>query len=310
MLDEVSFSEGLHRTISDISDNMLFEYDFTKESMFISNNFSDTFEINTREAKLTNGKFIDSLMEQDNADKYKGDMNRLLKRLDSVGGEYEVTAKSGSKIWVSMRAHCVTSRLGELIRVLGVITNIDNEKKLNIQLAEKATYDFLSGLYNRNTFETMLEEEISHNPNQRTAVLFVDIDDFKFINDRFNHIVGDEAIKFTSSKLKNVVEKSGFAGRFGGDEFVLCINNPEQLEDLEQLSMDIIDELYEGYFCELANTQMNIRVSIGIALIPDTTNDSKTLVAQADEAMYFVKKNGKSNYHVFDPEDSNIIGLL
>jgi diguanylate cyclase (GGDEF)-like protein len=320
MLDEVSFSEGLHRTISDISDNMLFEYDFVKEIMFVSDNFNEAFELNIKEAKLTNGRFIDSLMEQMDADRYRADMNRLLKRMDTVGGEYELSTKSSSKIWVSLRAHCVTNRLGELIRVLGVLTNIDNEKKLNIQLAEKATFDFLSGLYNRNTFEKMLEEEVSRAPNKRIAVLFVDIDDFKFINDRFNHVVGDEAIKFTAGHLKNIVDpgdeaeeakkKNGFAGRFGGDEFVLCVTDPVLLEDLEQLSMDIIDNLYEGYYCAVGEAHMNIRVSIGIAVIPDTTDNAKALVAQADEAMYFVKKNGKSNYHMFDPEDSNIMGMF
>jgi diguanylate cyclase (GGDEF)-like protein len=90
----------------------------------------------------------------------------------------------------------------------------------------------------------------------------------------------------------------------------MCITQPDQIEEIEQLCMDIIDELYEGYFCEEADTQMNIRVSIGITLCPEHSSNCKDLVAYADEAMYFVKKNGKSNYHYFDPEDSNIIDMI
>lgn len=310
MLNEVMLSEELHRTISEISDNMLFEWDFVKEKMYLSENFKNTFDISESGAKLINGKFIDSKMDDENADKYRRDINRLLKTKDSVGSEYEIAAKNGGTVWVSLRAHCVTDRVGELVRVLGVLTNIDNEKKLNLQLAEKASYDFLSGLYNRNTFEKELEEVLALSASKKLAVLFVDIDDFKFINDRFNHTIGDEAIKFTAGKLKNVTEKGGLAGRFGGDEFVLCLTDSEQVDDVEQLCVDIIDELYEGYFCEQANTQMNIRVSIGVSLSPQHSSNGKTLIAQADEAMYFVKKNGKSNYHFYDPEDSNINDMI
>ncbi|MDR0198036.1 MAG: diguanylate cyclase [Oscillospiraceae bacterium] len=310
MLDEVMLSEGLHRTISDISDNMLFEWDFTKEIMYISENFKNTFDITASKAKLLNGKFLDSQMDGENSEKYRRDINRLLQKKDTIGSEYEIMTKSGKNMWISLRAHCVTDRLGELIRVLGVITNIDNEKKLNLQLAEKASYDFLSGLYNRSTFERELDAELGRSANKKLAILFIDIDDFKFINDRFNHTIGDEAIKFVSEKLKKRVEQSGFAGRFGGDEFVLCINQQGVIEDIEQVSMDIIDELYDGYYSDMAGTQMNVRVSIGIALCPDHSSNGKTLVAQADEAMYFVKKNGKSNYHYFDPEDSNIIDMM
>ncbi|MCL2633533.1 MAG: diguanylate cyclase [Oscillospiraceae bacterium] len=310
MLDEVSFSEGLHRTISDISDNMLFEWDFIKEKMYLSDNFKATFEISSSGAKLSNGKFLDSKMDEENSEKYKRDINRLLKNMDTIGSEYEVMTKSGKPMWISLRAHCVINRMGELVRVLGVLTNIDNEKQLSQQLEEKASYDFLSGLYNRNTFEKELDAELGSSASKRLAILFVDIDDFKFINDRFNHTIGDEAIKFVADKLNKIVEKGGFAGRFGGDEFVLCLTQKSHIEDVEQLSVDIIDDLYEGYFCEMANTQMNIRVSIGISLCPEHSSNGKTLVAQADEAMYFVKKNGKSNYHFFDPEDSNIIDMM
>jgi len=310
MLNEVMFSEELHRTVSEISDNMLFEWDFVKEKMYLSDNFKNTFDITESGVKLIGGKFIDSKMDDENADKYRRDINRLLKTKDSVGSEYEITVKSGNTMWVSLRAHCVTDRVGELIRVLGVLTNIDNEKKLNLQLAEKASFDFLSGLFNRNTFEKELEEVLALSASKKIAILFVDIDDFKFINDRFNHTIGDEAIKFTAGKLKKVVEKGGLAGRFGGDEFVLCLTDAAQIEDVEQLCVDIIDELYEGYFCEQANSQMNIRVSIGVSLSPQHSSNGKTLIAQADEAMYFVKKNGKSNYHFYDPEDSNITDMI
>lgn len=309
MLDDVSMSEELHRTISDISDNMLFEWDFHKEAMYISDNFKEKFDIDPKEAQLANGKFLDKLMSDEYAEVYKRDISTLLKNKTGHSGEYQITTKNGSLLWFSMRALCVTDRLGEPLRVIGVVTDIDSEKKLELQLSERASYDFLSQLYNRSTFERELKSEIERSAHAKVAVLFIDVDDFKFINDRFGHSVGDEVIKYVAGCIKQRVKGSGFAGRFGGDEFVLCITDAKQIEEIESLSLDLIDELYEGYHSELANVSINVKASIGIAFFPEHGDDSNKIVAAADEAMYFVKKNGKANYHIYQPEDSQIEDL-
>lgn len=309
MLDDVSMSEELHRTISDISDNMLFEWDFHKETMYVSDNFKEKFDIDPSEAQLANGKFLDKIMTEDYAEVYKRDISTLLKNRTGHSGEYQMTTKNGSLLWFSIRALCVTDRLGEPLRVIGVVTDIDSEKKLELQLSERASYDFLSQLYNRSTFERELKSEIERSAHSKVAVFFIDVDDFKFINDRFGHSVGDEVIKYVAGCIKQRVKGSGFAGRFGGDEFVLCITDPKQIEEIESLSLDLIDELYEGYHSELANVSINVKASIGIAFYPEHGDDSNKVVAAADEAMYFVKKNGKANYHIYQPEDSEMEDL-
>ena len=305
MLDDALLSEELHKTISDLSDNMLFEWDFTKEKMYVSDNFLAKFDINPAESTLINGKFIDKLMDEENAERFKKDINTLIKKKDIFGGEYQVKTKAGNVIYVSMRTQCITDRLGEVLRVIGVITDIDSEKKTAMQLSERASYDFLSQLYNRSTFERELAGELTRRANSRISVLFIDVDDFKFINDRFGHSVGDEVIRYVSDKIKAKVENCGFAGRFGGDEFVLCVNDEKIIDSIDVLAMDIIDELYNGYFSKSANANLNIKASIGIALSPEHGKDGHALIAAADEAMYFVKKNGKANYHVFDAEDAS-----
>lgn len=309
MLDDVSMSEELHRTISDISDNMLFEWDFHKETMYVSDNFKEKFDIDPSEAQLANGKFLDKIMTEDYAEIYKRDISTLLKNRTGHSGEYQMTTRNGNLLWFSIRALCVTDRLGEPLRVIGVVTDIDSEKKLELQLSERASYDFLSQLYNRSTFERELKSEIERSAHAKVAVLFIDVDDFKFINDRFGHSVGDEVIKYVAGCIKQRVKGSGFAGRFGGDEFVLCITDPKQIEEIESLSLDLIDELYEGYHSELANVSINVKASIGIAFFPEHGDDSNKVVAAADEAMYFVKKNGKANYHIYQPEDSEMEDL-
>jgi diguanylate cyclase (GGDEF)-like protein/PAS domain S-box-containing protein len=308
MMDESLMSEELHRTISDISDNMLFEWDFSKENMFVSDNFKEKIGLNLSGVTLNNGKFLDSLMDEDDSEKYKRDMNTLFKDKGDVGGEYKIKNASGQEMWVSMRARCVTDRLGEVLRVIGVLTDITSEKNATLKLAERASFDFLSQLYNRNTFEREFASELERSIGKKVAALFIDVDDFKFINDRYSHAVGDEVIRFVADVIKSKTGETGFAGRFGGDEFVLCISDPKLVENVEVLSMDIIDDLYSGYYSKSVDTTLNIKASIGIAIYPDHSTDGKELVGCADAAMYFVKKNGKANYHIFVPEDNQLEG--
>ncbi len=305
LLDEVFLSEERHRTIAELSDNMLFEWDFHKERMYASPNMLAKFDIDTESATLSNGKFVDALMSQEDAEKYKRDMNNLLKNKSGFNAEYQLKTKSGAVIWVSLRAICITDRLSEPLRVIGVMTDIDNEKKLELQLSERASYDFLSQLYNRNTFIRNLTSEIERRGTKRVAVSFIDVDDFKFINDRYGHTIGDEVIRFVADTIrKKVDDRGGFAGRFGGDEFVLCFTNQEDIDNIENISMDIINELYEGYTTADGAMHIDVKASIGVAFCPEHTEDVNELLSFADTAMYFVKKNGKTNYHIYIPEDS------
>ncbi len=303
-LDEVKINSDRYRTIANLSDNMLFEWDFHKETMYVSDNMLQKFDIKPDVATLSNGRFLDSLMSEEDADKYKRDISMMLKTQKGYNTQYQLTSKSGAKVWVSFRANCITDRVGEPLRVIGVLTDIDNEKKAEMQLSERASIDFLSQLYNRSTFIRNLTQALDRRGGKKVATMFIDVDDFKFINDRYGHSVGDEVIRFVADNIRKKVDnKGGFAGRFGGDEFVLCYTDPDDIENLEQIAMDIIDELYVGY-TTADGMLINVRVSIGISYCPLHTQDVNELISFSDTAMYFVKKNGKTNYHVYMPEDS------
>lgn len=303
-ITEVYMNGERYKTIAALSDSMLFEWDFHKERMYASDNLLSKFDINLNTATLSNGRFLDSLMAQEFADKYKRDINTLLKNQGSFSAEYKLKSKSGADVWVSCKATCISDRLGEPLRVIGVLNDIDNEKKLEVQLSERASVDFLSQLNNRTTFIKKLSTVLDRRGPHKIGVMFIDVDDFKFINDRYGHAIGDEVIRFVADTIrKKVDDRGGFAGRFGGDEFMLCFTNQEDVENLEQIAMHLIDELYVGYTNE-SGTLINVRASIGISYCPLHTEDVNELISFSDTAMYFVKKNGKTNYHVYVPEDS------
>ena len=305
-LEDSFLSEEIHRTICNLSENMLFEWDLEEGRMYVSDNFRSAFKIDVEKTTLLDGKFLDSLMSDTDGLKFRRELSALLnQKRDICEGEYRVKARDGSDLWISVRAKTVTNRLGDVLRVIGVVTNINSEKKTQINLSQRASFDFLSQLYNRSTFLRELQNHVDlKSASEHISILFVDVDDFKFINDRYGHNVGDEVIKFVSDVLKKQIGENGFAGRFGGDEFVICSLNPKITGTIEDFAMSVIDSLYQGYKCDAVSGVLNVRASIGISIYPNHGKTANELVGSADEAMYFVKKNGKSNYHIFEESDA------
>lgn len=307
LLDDAYMSEDVHKTIAALSKNMLFEWDIESKEMYLSNNFKQVFSFDASKVDLTNGSFIDSLMDEGDAKHYIRDMNALLNNdREKVESEYLMKDKDGNDIWIELKVRTVTSRNGAINGVIGVLTDITSKKNTSLQLSQKASYDFLSQLYNRSTFLRELQKIIDRRrPDETYAIFFIDVDDFKFINDRYGHNVGDEVIKYVADSLKDSIGDKGIAGRFGGDEFVICATDSELAENCSDFAMGIIDKMYSGYKCDTVGAILNVQVSIGITLINENGSDAESLVGQADEAMYFVKKNGKANYHIYEPDSGS-----
>lgn len=307
LLDDARISEEIHRNISELSENMLFEWNLDENRMYASDNFKAKFDLDIENTSLLDGKFIDSLMTDIDAQRFRRGLSELIKNnstKDYYEEEFQIETKGAGKIWYCLKAKTITTRLGDIIRIIGVLNDINDKKMMSLQLSHRACYDFLSQLYNRSTFLCELQNRLDlKRTNERLAVLFIDVDDFKFINDRYGHNVGDEVIKFVANTIKENLGTNGFAGRFGGDEFVIYTTNPEVTDNIDILANSIIEKLSKGYRCETAKVLLNIKASIGISIYPDHAKTADDLVGAADEAMYFVKKNGKSNYHIFDSSD-------
>ena len=187
-----------------------------------------------------------------------------------------------------------------------MLHDIDADKRKELILSERATYDYLSQLYNRESFEKKLGAELdaAKKHQHSIAILFIDLDDFKDINDNYSHAVGDEVLKFVADTIKGKIMGKGFAGRFGGDEFVVCITNSECVENVEEFALRIIESLKLGFRSE-SGVYFNVACSIGIAISPDHGRAIPELFMAADDAMYHVKKGGKGNFHVYDRDKGN-----
>lgn len=167
-------------------------------------------------------------------------------------------------------------------------TQIINEHK---SLKKEAYTDYLTGLLNRRGILDELNKKIKKSAS--FAVYFIDLDDFKKVNDQYTHDIGDDFLKHIGKKLKNKVRRNDVAARFGGDEFVLIISDIVCKIDAEKIGNDLLDLFKKPY--QKDNLSIPISMSIGYSLCPEDAKDSQELLHLADKAMYRVKKKGKNS---------------
>lgn len=171
---------------------------------------------------------------------------------------------------------------------------------------ESATYsaehDFLTGLPNRMLLNDRISQAIIQAPRHKkqVAVLFLDLDGFKHINDSLGHPVGDRLLQSVAKRLEHCVRLSDTVSRQGGDEFVILLSEAEQWEDAAAIARRILDSVAEAHFIDARD--LHVTTSIGVSVYPGDGLDAETLIKNADTAMYQAKENGRHCYRFFKPE--------
>jgi len=177
-------------------------------------------------------------------------------------------------------------------------------EQANAKLQHQATHDALTGLPNRVLFRDRLEREIAHGKRdgRSFAVFVVDLDRFKSINDTLGHTAGDELLNKIAERLSSTIRATDTVSRTGGDEFLLLITDVCNSADTAVVAAKIIAELDKSML--IGGAEVHISASIGISVYPTDGTDSDSLVAHADEAMYFAKQQGRNTFQFFTPNMS------
>ncbi|MDE6595031.1 MAG: diguanylate cyclase [Oscillospiraceae bacterium] len=296
--DEIFESEQRYNAIVEITNNIIFEVNFKKNTVSVSKSFNKKFSYRPKDDSVNESFLYKLYVHKDDKDRYLADIDRILGPANFIQGEYRVKSIYGDFIWVMIKATKFFNREEIPTKIVGVIMDIDKEKKSEMHLIQKASYDALTRLYNRETFLKSLAEEIEMSSIKKTldAMMFIDLDDFKFFNDEYGHACGDEVLKFTADTLKELCFERGFAGRFGGDEFVVCLTNLTLYGDSGKVAQELIDTLSKGFISESTGIKLTIHCSVGIAFLRESGKTTEEVIAAADEAMYNIKKHGKSAY--------------
>jgi diguanylate cyclase (GGDEF)-like protein len=178
------------------------------------------------------------------------------------------------------------------------LENRRQQERLEELVELQANYDLLTGLANRQMLTRQLELLLSSPPGSRSAVLFLDLDYLKVVNDSLGHDAGDHILKEVGSRLRAVAGPGDHVARFGGDKFVLVLEQARGVDDAVAMADRILDALRDPH--EVRNRVLFVSASIGIALIEAGRDDAETALRDADAAMYQAKALGRSTYHVAD----------
>ena len=200
----------------------------------------------------------------------------------------------------------VEMRTEELNNINKVLVNeIKERRRIESNFEHMAHHDTLTNLPNRLLLDARLQHAIERakRSNSQVAVIFIDIDHFKTINDTLGHDIGDELLILISNRLSSCVREEDTVARLGGDEFIIIIEQVQGIGDLEALVKKIMNVSCEKVY--IKNHELSTSASIGISIYPDDGETAEQLMRNADAAMYHVKEKGRNSYHFYTRELAN-----
>jgi diguanylate cyclase (GGDEF)-like protein/PAS domain S-box-containing protein len=212
--------------------------------------------------------------------------------------------RDGYECAIEDSAAPIHDRDGQVTGAVIVFHDVSMARAMVLEMSRLAKHDILTDLPNRLTLSDRLTQAISlarRNHNQ-LAVLFLDLDGFKRINDSLGHSIGDKLLQSVAERLSTCVRKSDTVSRLAGDEFVILLPEVTHAADAAVSAVKIITELKKEH--TLGEHRLRVTVSIGVSTYPDNGDDAETLIKNADTAMYHAKQSGRDNYQFFTPDMS------
>ncbi len=211
--------------------------------------------------------------------------------------------KDGSLITVMQNVSPLYNNLGEITHFLSIQQDISEKKELEREIEYLAYYDALTGLPNRVLFNDRMHHGVSQAKRSKSglALLFVDLDGFKKINDMYGHVAGDRLLKLVAGRLRSCVRESDTVARLAGDEFTVLLRDVADEAGLKRVAAKILESVARHY--DLGGCTVNVTASVGISLFPKHATAADKLLIYADEAMYLAKQAGKNNYRFYQQRE-------
>ena len=286
----------------------------TGETQFVSPQIVELFGITPEEWKATPDAWLRAV-HPDDRDRVEQAFVTAMAAREPVYSEYRVLSPDGVERWVVDHTVTLPQVDGRRALTQGLIYDISDRKRAEQELAHRANHDALTGLPNRDQFRSRLDEAIARAEDSRRslAVLYVDLDNFKLVNDGFGHDAGDELLAAIAKRLCDAGRAGDIVGREGGDEFlVLMADLPEGPAEATRAAEAAAARLRQALQqpLSLKAAEVDIRASVGISVYPFDAPDAQTLLKHADAAMYEAKAAGRDASHLYQPGTSAAPGPL
>ncbi|CEK10128.1 sensory box/GGDEF family protein [Legionella hackeliae] len=206
--------------------------------------------------------------------------------------------KNGSIIWILLSGALIRNNENEPLYFIAQIQNIDGQKRAEQELIHIAHHDILTGLGNRKKLEISFDHALAYakRHQKKIAIMFMDLDHFKKINDKLGHDIGDLLLIEIAQILKSSLRSTDILARFGGDEFIIVLTELSDVGLVIEIAKKILNTIEKPII--IKQQRISITSSIGISLYPDDGNNLNTLIKKADEALYYVKTTGRNNFRL------------
>ena len=301
----------------------LWDWDLDRNEIFFSPRWKSMLGFDDTEIGTSPNEWHSRVHPEDRAQVMASIQEHLEGRAKSYESTHRMQHKDGHWIWVLDRGRAVRDVHGQAHRLVGTQADVTDHKNLEAQLkstnvqlkheikerrivqnelAHLAKHDPLTEMPNRLLFFEHLQEAIlrAEAEDETVAVLLVDLDDFKTVNDTLGHPLGDKLLIEVSRRLNALSTNNCFLSRFGGDEFLVIFDGPSLVSAVEEFARDIIDGISHPFYVE--SNEIYIGCSIGITLFPEHGTVPNQLVRNADIAMYHAKKEGRNTYRFYSQQ--------
>lgn len=293
-------SEEKYRTLVESSHDLIYSCDVNGVFTAVNRKFCQTMGIS---ADRMVGQKLDFLMQDEKiVQVWNESIKEVVHSKASIQNEQKFSMPDGSVVYYQITLTPIFNSNYEVVGIMGSYHDVTDMKNKEETIRQMAYYDALTGLPNRVLFTDRLAMAIKRAVRTQTklAVVFLDIDNFKKVNDTLGHFVGDELLKAVGERLKGIVRQYETLARFSGDEFTLFIQDIAHSDEVGGFI-----ERVKAAFCSLFMVQGNsihTSVSMGISIFPDDGHDVNELLKNADTAMYKVKESGRNGYQFYNQQ--------
>lgn len=299
--EKLRLSLERHQIIMDQTTDILFEWDIQADTMIFSGNWEKKFGCPPVTQHVSRLFWQAPYILPEDQPLF----SKLLSRIR--GGEHyaeeEIRIINGKQnaVWCRIRITGLTDKTGRAVRAVGAILDIDAEKKKAQNLMERAQRDMLTKLYNKGSSQEYIQAVLANNvPGKMAALMIIDLDNFKHMNDTMGHLFGDALLSEVAHSIQKQFRSEDIVGRVGGDEFLVFLGQIPNAALAEQKAVQVMKAIGEMAVQEL--TEVELSCSIGIAIYPECGQTYHELFQRADQALYRAKNQGKGRYCIADPK--------
>ena len=297
--EKLRLSLERHQIIMDQTTDILFEWDIQADTMIFSGNWEKKFGCPPVTQHVSRLFWQAPYILPEDQPLF----TKLLSRIR--GGEHyaeeEIRILNGKQnaVWCRIRITGLTDKTGRAVRAVGAILDIDAEKKKAQSLMERAQRDMLTKLYNKGSSQEYIQAVLANNvPGKMAALMIIDLDNFKHMNDTMGHLFGDALLSEVAHSIQKQFRSEDIVGRVGGDEFLVFLGQIPNTALAEQKAVQVMKAIGEMAVQEL--TEVELSCSIGIAIYPECGQTYHELFQRADQALYRAKNQGKGRYCIAD----------